>query len=101
MIVFDSFFALYFVTVNTNEPANKQRQLALRKITTMNIAQNWRLNKQRYQLVGVRFQNGLGEVNFPPRTVEPVRSQDETEMPIRLEVESIKESLKKSLKLDR
>lgn len=36
----------------------------------MNIAQNWRLNKQRYQLVAVRFANS-GAVMFPPRAVEP------------------------------
>lgn len=36
----------------------------------MNIAQNWRLNNQRYALVGVRCET-CGQVTFPPREVCP------------------------------
>lgn len=36
----------------------------------MNIAQNWRLNGQRYALKGVRCE-GCKQVLFPPREVCP------------------------------
>jgi uncharacterized OB-fold protein len=42
----------------------------VRKYKKMNIAQNWRLNDQRYALKGVRCE-GCNQVLFPPREVCP------------------------------
>ncbi|HRE47131.1 MAG TPA: hypothetical protein PLD47_05350 [Aggregatilineales bacterium] len=36
----------------------------------MNVPQNWRLNKQRYQLVAVRDE-ATGVIAFPPRSTAP------------------------------
>lgn len=42
----------------------------------MHIAQNWRLNKQRYAMKAARCEK-CGEVSFPPREVCPVCQEHE------------------------
>jgi uncharacterized OB-fold protein len=42
----------------------------VKKVYTMNIAQNWRLNNQRYALQGARCEV-CQQVTFPPRDICP------------------------------
>jgi uncharacterized OB-fold protein len=44
----------------------------------MHIAQNWRLNTQRYALQGVRCET-CGQVTFPPREVCPHCAQEKAQ----------------------
>jgi hypothetical protein len=57
----------------------------------MNIPQNWRLNKQRYGLTAVQFDNG--QVAFPPR---PAAANAEVEKPIAVQVVDAKVAWQKA-----
>lgn len=53
----------------------------------MNIAQNWRLNPQRYTLEGVYNENG--EVTFPPRPVVENRLAERYDFEFEIESEAV------------
>lgn len=45
----------------------------------MQISRHWRMNAQRYQLVGVRYENGEISVQDRPITVESAERENEPE----------------------